>query len=285
MGFIEWAIDPWGLRVPIHIAFYLIWVAVIAGLAFFIVHATYLRYFAKPRQFAPETRPAVPSGIPERVPRHSRMARMFHWIMAAAMLTLLVTAFLPKVGVQFPWVTYHWIAGTVLTASILFHIFHASFWLDFWSIWPDRIDMMDAYHRVLRSVGVQAPPPRKFAKYPLENKLYHGAIIVAGLSAIVTGVFMMFRVRTIFFTRDPYLFSDMTWGMIYVLHGFAGVGLIALIMVHIYFGIRPEKRPITKSMIFGWMSREFYLEEHDPGRWVVSSSDSAQELVGSKGKD
>ena len=43
----------------------------------------------------------------------------------------------------------------------------------------------------------------------------------------------------------------MTWGMMYVLHGLAGVGLIALIMVHIYFGLRPEKRAITKSMIFG----------------------------------
>jgi hypothetical protein len=55
----------------------------------------------------------------------------------------------------------------------------------------------------------------------------------------------------------------MTWGMMYVLHGLAGVGLIALIMVHVYFGIRPEKLPITKSMIFGYMSRDFYLEEHD----------------------
>ena len=106
--------------------------------------------------------------------------------------------------------------------------------------------------------------------------------MVAGLAAIATGVFMMFRVRTIFFTRNPYLFSDMTWGMIYVLHGLAGVGLIALIMVHIYFGIRPEKQPITKSMIFGWMSREFYLEEHDPKRWVVSPADAAPALEGSK---
>ena len=47
MGFLEWAIDPWGLKVPIHIAWFLIWVSVIAGLAFFIVHATYVRYFAK----------------------------------------------------------------------------------------------------------------------------------------------------------------------------------------------------------------------------------------------
>jgi len=27
---------------------------------------------------------------------------------------------------------------------------------------------------------------------------------------------------------------------------------------------------ITKSMIFGSMSREFYLKEHDPERWVPS---------------
>ena len=124
----------------------------------------------------------------------------------------------------------------------------------------------------MRFMGKPAPPPERFAKYPLENKLYHGAIIAAGLTAIVTGVFMMSRVRTIFFPRNPYLFTDMTWGMMYVLHGLAGVGLIALIMVHVYFGIRPEKRPITKSMIFGWMSRDFYLEEHDPQRWVVEGS-------------
>src|ERR1035438_5805599 len=75
--------------------------------------------------------PRLPRGvaarIPEQVPRHSLVARLFHWIMAASMLTLLFTAFLPRVGVQFPWVTYHWIAGAVLTVSILFHIIHASF--------------------------------------------------------------------------------------------------------------------------------------------------------------
>jgi cytochrome b subunit of formate dehydrogenase len=283
MGFLEWARDPWGKLVPIHIAWFLIWVAVIAGLLFFIVHATYVRYFAKPREFAAEIPPPVASQIPAHVPRHSLVARAFHWIMALSMFTLLFTAFLPRVGVQFPWVTWHWVAGAVLTASVIFHIFHASFWLDFWSIWPDRIDIADARHRILRFMGRPVPPPRKFAKYPLENKLYHAAIIAAGLSAIVTGVFMMSRVRTIFFPRNPYLFSDMTWGMMYVLHGLAGVGLIALIMVHVYFGIRPEKRPITKSMIFGWMSRDFYLEEHDPKRWVVPVAAASPEQTGSKG--
>jgi cytochrome b subunit of formate dehydrogenase len=279
---LQWAIDPWGKIVPIHIAWFLIWVAAIAGLLFVIVHAIYVRYFAKPRQFEPDAVPVDPAKIPARVPRHSLVARAFHWIMAASMFTLLFTAFLPRVGVQFDWVTYHWIAGAVLTASVLFHIFHASFFLDFWSIWPDKIDLRDAWRRTQRFMGKPAPPPERFAKYPLENKLYHGAIIVAGLSAIVTGVFMMSRVRTIFFRRNPYLFSDMTWGMMYVLHGLAGVGLIALIMMHVYFGLRPEKRPITKSMIFGWMSRDFYLEEHDPARWPVEVSAPPARSQGAK---
>ena len=271
MEFLEWATSPWGQRVPIHIAWFLIWAAAIAGLLFLIVHATYVRYFAKPKQFEGVVSPSVAARIPERVPRHTLTARLFHWIMAAAMLTLLFTAFLPKVGVEFNWVTYHWIAGVVLTVSILFHIVHASFFLDFWSIWPDKTDLRDAWRRTQRFMGKSVAPPERFAKYPMDNKLYHGVIILTGLTAIITGVFMMFRVRTIFFPRNPYLFGDMTWGMMYVLHGLAGVGLIALIIVHIYFGLRPEKRAITKAMIFGWMSRDFYLEEHDPSRWPVAA--------------
>src|ERR1700680_198241 len=213
MGFVkaitQWATSPWGQSVPIHIAWFLIWVAALAGLLFLIVHSIYVRYFAKPEAFAGSVPPTLAAALPERIPRHSLVARLFHWIMAAAMFTLLFTAFLPKVGVQFNWVTYHWIAGTVLTVSIMFHIIHASFWLDPWAIWPDKEDLVDAWRRVRRFMGQPAPPPRRFAKYPLENKLYHGAIIATGLSAIGTGVFMMFRVRTIFFPRNPYLFGDM----------------------------------------------------------------------------
>jgi cytochrome b subunit of formate dehydrogenase len=276
MGIIQWATSPLGERIPIHIAWFLIWVALIAGMAFLVVHAIYIRYFAKEKEFAVSTFPAAPVQLPKRVPRHSLAARLFHWIMAASMFTLLFTAFLPKLGVQFDWVTYHWIAGTVLTISILFHIIHASFYLDFWSIWPDRADIQDASKRVKRFFGRPAAPPRKFAKYPLENKLYHAAIVVTGLSVILTGVFMMSRVRTIFFPRNPYLFSDMTWGLMYVLHGLAGVGLITLVIVHVYFAVRPEKLPITASMIVGSMSREFYLKEHDPSRWVIETTPPAQ---------
>jgi cytochrome b subunit of formate dehydrogenase len=110
----------------------------------------------------------------------------------------------------------------------------------------------------------------------LENKLYHAAVLVTGMSVILTGIFMMFRVRTALFPRNPYLFGDLTWGMMYVLHGLAGVGLITLVIVHVYFAVRPEKFAITKSMIFGSMNREFYLKEHDPQRWMVEPSMSGK---------
>jgi cytochrome b subunit of formate dehydrogenase len=279
MGIVEWATSPWGQSVPIHVSFYLLWVSAIAGLLFLIGHAIWLR-FAGPEEYEESARANAAALVPDKVPRHSLAARLFHWIMAAAMLVLLFTAFLPKVGVEFPWVTYHWVAGLVLSASIVFHVVHASFWLDFWSIWPDRADREDGLRRLRRSLGLSAPPPRRFAKYPLENKMYHGVIVLAGLSVMGTGLLMMFRVRTPFLTRNPYLFGDMTWGWMYFLHGLAGVGLIALIMVHIYFAIRPEKLVITKSMISGTLDRDYYLSHHDPARWGPEETATEEAAAG-----
>jgi cytochrome b subunit of formate dehydrogenase len=277
LNLIEWAQNPWGQQIPIHIGWSLLWVSAIGGLLFLIVHAVYVRYIAKPagaHSGAPGASAGAAIQVPERVPRHSLGARLFHLIMAIAMFALLLTAFLPKVGVRFPWVTYHWIAGIVLTISIVYHIIHASFVLDFWSIWPDKEDLEDASRRMKRALGQSAPEPRKFAKYPLENKLYHLVVMLAGLSAVGTGLFMMKRVQTPFFTRNPYLFGDITWGWMYVLHGLAGIGFVALVTVHVYFAIRPEKLFLTKSMIFGWISREHYLDHYDPSRWHISESGS-----------
>jgi cytochrome b subunit of formate dehydrogenase len=202
------------------------------------------------------------------------MARAFHWVMAAAMFVLLFTAFLPVVGVRFAWVTWHWIAGVVLTGSILFHVVHASFWLDFWSIWVGPKDMPELKAEILRELGHDVPGP-KSGKYPLGNRLYHTVIVIAGLGAMATGVLMMSRVRTPFFTRNPYLLSDGAWGVTYVAHGLAGVCLVGLVMAHVYFAVRPEKWWITKSMLLGWITRRQYLEHHEPDRWRIAANQPA----------
>src|SRR5882672_10893565 len=98
MGIVEFAKSPWGQDVPIHILWYLLWVSAIAGLVFLVVHAIWVRYFAKPEEYSGLSAKAVV--VSERVPRHSLAARMFHWIMALSMFALLITAFLPRIGVK-----------------------------------------------------------------------------------------------------------------------------------------------------------------------------------------
>ena len=105
------------------------------------------------------------------------------------------------------------------------------------------------------------------AKYPVDQKMYHHAASLAAVGAIVTGILMMFRVETSLWTRNPYLFGDATWGLIYVVHGICGIGLIFMVISHVYFAIRPEKRWMTMSMIHGKIPRAQYLEYHDPSLW------------------
>lgn len=274
MGIITWAQNPWGREVPIHIAWYLVWVSLFAGLAFLVIHAIWVRFRSSRQTPREEVTPETVSCIPENVPRHSLAARMFHWLMAAAMLTLLVSAFLPKVGVRFSWVSLHWTAGVILTLFIVFHIIHAIFCMEFRSIWPGGADLGNAWHSMLRVFGTSGRTPGKPGKYPLGNKLYHLAIMVCGVCMVATGVLMLWRVPTPFFARNPYVLDDMTWGIVYLLHGFAGVALIALVIIHVYFALRPEKLPITKAMVSGSMNREYYLEHHDPRQWACDGQTS-----------
>jgi cytochrome b subunit of formate dehydrogenase len=143
-------------------------------------------------------------------------------------------------------------------------------WLDFWSIWVGPKDIPELKAELLRELGHEVPGP-KSGKYPLGNRLYHTVIVVAGLVAVVSGVLMMWRVRTPFVTRNPYLLSDSVWGFTYVAHGLAGVGLVGLVIAHVYFAVRPDKWWITKSMLLGWITRRQYLEHHEPDRWRVAS--------------
>ena len=97
--------------------------------------------------------------------------------------------------------------------------------------------------------------------------------LVASLT-IATGLFMLKRIRTPLFTRDPYVFGDSAWGVTYVTHGLAGVALVGLVIAHVYFAVRPEKWWITKAMLVGWITRRQYLEHHEPSRWPLDRSGS-----------
>jgi len=268
MDLLRTALSPWGESIFTHISWSLFWASLVGGILFFLAHGGYMLFSRHEKRDEAEVdrMEADRKSLPAKIERHSFVARMFHWVMAVSMLALLFTAFLPIVGVKFAWVQWHWIAGLLLTASILFHIFHATFALDFWSIWVGPSDIPELKRELLREIGYDVPGPKP-GKYPLGNRLYHFVVMIAGLIVVGSGILMMYRVRTPVFDRNPYLFSDQTWGVTYVLHGLAGVGFVGLVIAHIYFALRPEKLWITKSMIFGWVTRRDYLTHHDPDQW------------------
>lgn len=216
------------------------------------------------------TAPAATGAAPPRIERHALADRLFHWITAASVLVLLGTAFLPILGLQFPWVAAHWISGLVLIAAIVFHILRAVLTQELGSMWIGRDDWRDLVSVVRFNLRLRADEPRKPGKYSLAQKLIHHLFALVLLVASITGALMMARVDTPFWERNPYWFSDSTWGLIYVLHGLAALSLITMVIAHVYFALRPEKLYFTRAMILGWITREEYTTRHDPKRWQVN---------------
>ncbi|HEX6997626.1 MAG TPA: cytochrome b/b6 domain-containing protein [Gammaproteobacteria bacterium] len=201
--------------------------------------------------------------------RHALVDRIFHWVTAAAALTLLGTAFLPILGVMFPWVTAHWIAGLVLAAAVLFHVVRALGWQNRGAMWIGAADLRDGVDTVRFALRASARPPRKPGKYSLAQKLIHALFAVVILTTVVTGGLMLVRIDTPFWERDPYWLSSEAWGLVYVLHDLAALMLISMVIVHVYFALRPEKLLFTRAMLRGRITREEYLRHHDPARWQV----------------
>lgn len=274
MDFLTWARSPWNQDVLTHISWDLLWAALVGGVVFLLAHGGYMLFSPHHKRDQREVDALEKQyrGLPSKISRHSFVARVFHWVMAVAMLTLIFTAFLPIVGIKFAWVWWHWSAGLLLTASIMFHIVHATVFMDFWSIWVGPKDIPELKAELMREIGREDVPGPRPGKYPLGNRLYHLMVMLAGLAVIGTGLLMINRVRTPVFERNPYIMSDGAWGFTYVLHGLAGVGFVGLVIAHIYFALRPEKLWVTKGMIFGTISKRQYLEHHDPARWKAAES-------------
>ena len=208
----------------------------------------------------------VASGAP--VVRHKLPDRVYHWLLAAAVLTLMFTAFAPILGWKFEWLTAHWISGVLLTALVLVHIVRATIWQDFWAMMIGPSDVCAGVGAALAAVRGK-PAPGKPGKYELAQKLYHWGIAALVLALVVTGCLMLSKIDTPLWNRNPYWLADSTWGVVYVVHGLCAMAAIALVLIHIYFGLRPDKLWLTRSMILGRISRQDYATHFDPQRWKV----------------
>jgi cytochrome b subunit of formate dehydrogenase len=266
------ASNPWGQQVLLGLAWDVLWLVAILGALFVVVHAIFAR---KSAAAAVTTTPTSASGVPARLTRHGLSARVSHWTLAAATFTLLITAFVPILGLQFPWVTIHWIAGIVFGAYVVYHTFDTLARKSWGSMLPvsgreigQAIDTMKSFFR-------RAGGDHRVGKWNFENKAFHHLAALAGLGVLATGLMMFARIDTWFWEADPYVFgiSDSAWGIVYVLHGLSAVGFVGLLIAHIYFALRPEKLWFTRSMIKGWITREEYLEHFDPAVWPVTGDE------------
>ena len=205
----------------------------------------------------------------DRIVRHAGLDRAIHWLVAASVIALLATGFLPILGLEFAWVTIHWAAGFVLIAVVALHIVRAAFWQDWREVWIGPRDFRDAaaiVRATLRAPGASLPRP---GKYSFAQKFIHLAFAGVVLTAIATGALMMVKIDTPWWDRNPYWLTDAQWGIVYVLHGLGALCLVTMVIVHIYFALRPEKLHFTRSMILGWITREEYRAHHDSNRWQV----------------
>ncbi len=183
-----------------------------------------------------------------------------HWVMAISVIVLLITGVLPIIGIEFAWLTVHWIAGLVLTAAVLYHILRSVLQKDLESILIRRSDLNEPFDENLKP-----------GKYSLAQKGMHLAVTIATLLVIISGLFMFAMIDTPWWDRTNAL-SEATLGWMFFIHGLSTLGLIALIVFHLYFTLRPEKLFYLRSMIKGWISEDELAAHHDPKRWAPEES-------------
>lgn len=203
----------------------------------------------------------------ERVTRHLLVDRLYHWLMAIAVLVLMGTAFLPILGIKFAWVDIHWISGLLLTLLVLFHTVRAVAWQDWRSMTIYPSDVRDIWRALRGILGTGGAEPARPGKYDALQKLYHLGMALLVLAVVVSGLLMLLKIDTPLWRRNPYWFGNDTWGIIYAVHGFAAMAMVTMVMIHIYFALRPDEWHLLRSMFRGWISRKEYAEHHDADRW------------------
>jgi len=239
--------DVWGREVLLGISWDWLWVVLALTFTAIIVHLLIMAFLRKdPR----------PSAAGKRLQRHDGFDRLFHWVMAISVLVLLATGIMPVLGIDFAWLTIHWVAGLILTAAVIIHVVRAVFFQGISSMVVTGEDLREPFDTTVKP-----------GKYSLAQKGMHHAMTGLVLLVIVTGLALFAVMDTPWWERSNAL-SEATLGWVFVLHGLSTLGLVGLTALHVYFALRPEKRFYTRSMVSGWISEGEYSANHDPARWM-----------------
>lgn len=251
MNIAEYKRDVWGREVLLGASWDLLWVVIALAFTFIAVHAIVM---------AVRNREPKPSSEGTKVARHAGIDRLFHWVMAISVFVLLVTGVLPIIGIEFSWLTIHWVAGLVFTVVVVLHIVRSVFFQNVMSMWIGPRDFKEPFDASVKP-----------GKYSFAQKSMHAAVTVLSIVVIGSGLVMFAMIDTPWWDRTNAL-SESTLGWLFLLHGLSTLALIGVISLHIYFGLRPEKLFYTRSMIKGWISEDELKANHDPAQWSPEKS-------------
>jgi cytochrome b subunit of formate dehydrogenase len=251
MDIVEVREDVWGREVLLGVSWDLLWVVLALAAAAIVLHLLVMAFLSKKDR---------PSAEGMHLERHAPVDRGFHWIMAISVLVLLATGVLPIIGIDFPWLTIHWVAGIILTGAVVFHTIRAIFWQRPKEMWVSGKDFKEPFDDTVKP-----------GKYSFAQKGMHHAMTILVLLVIGTGLVLFAVIDTPWWDRSNAV-DEATLGWMFLLHGVSTLGLLGLTALHVYFAVRPEKRFYTRSMISGWISEDEHRANHDPGRWSPDQS-------------
>lgn len=243
----------------------------------------------------------------EEVQRFTVAQRASHWIMAISIFGLMLSGFIimnndVTVGALpgLSWLLIHEITAIVLIGYVFFHLGHVAYKGTWGEMWIGRRDVEDQYVRVKNFFGRTDEYPRQF-KYPGAQKVLHWSVTGATFGLIITGLVLLRRVNfePLWSMTREFSFLGIEFGLgtadqlglvawSFVLHDFFAVAMVALVMGHVYFALRPQEWEITKSMITGNVSVRGYAEKYSPESWRVegeTAADGGERGDGERGDD
>lgn len=226
----------------------------------------------------------------DEVHRFTATQRASHWIMAISVFLLMLSGFIMLnsnitirgiAGVS--WLDIHIVFSIIFIGYFIFHIGHVAYKGTWKAMWFGRRDLEDQVLRLKNFIGMSDDYPRQF-KYPSAQKLLHLGVAVVSIGVVATGVVLLRRVEvpllwgpTREFTFLGIQFGlgsgEPAWGLVtwsFVLHDLSAIFFVALVIGHIYFAIRPDEWPVSKSMITGNIPVETYAEKYSPRSWAIS---------------
>lgn len=130
--------------------------------------------------------------------RHRLADRLFHWVNAASVLTLMGHRLRPGSGLEIRLGYDHWLAGIVLTLAVIYHFVRAIVALDTWLMLPVIKDLKNAWRSMLLVLCRRHQAPGKPDKCPLMQKLYHWGMAGGFVVLIATGLVMLAKLDTPF---------------------------------------------------------------------------------------